>query len=1350
MKSVQRIISMILALSLILEFCPQAALAAETEQTQETEIAVTARETTLETTAPAEAVTEPVEETATPTEAAKEPVEEDEVPEAFASGNAEVSVPAYNSAAAPTIVKSGKCHYLMTWKLDSEGTLTLSSKNPMYNYTGDIYDYNSYSNLPPWVSDIQVRNAVKKVVLEEGITTIGDKAFTDVKNLESISIPDSVTKIGYMALRNTNLGSVVIPDTVTSIGDSAFSNCTNLSSVTLSSNLTSIGAGAFAGCGKIDRITLPESLTSIGNEAFYRCGMQEITIPESITEIGDRAFAECNNLTKVIIPDSVANMGGEVFSFCANLDTITLSKNLTSIGERAFYYCKKLSSILIPDGVTQIGDSAFYHCDNLTSITIPASVTSIGDESFRECGNVTDVYYQGTQEQWEALKANWGMYNEGLWNANIHYNYVVEEEPEDISGTCGENLTWSLVDGLLAIGGEGEMITAPGMGNTPWYDYRDDITRIVIQEGVTSIGYAAFWGLSNLFSVEIPGSVAVIGRDAFGQCTTLGSVKIPEGVTSIQMCAFSGCSSLKRVELPKTIKGIQKLAFEGCFALESVVIPEGVAAIEECTFQGCYSLANLYIPASVTSIGQNALACSYGFTNPKAQDVYFGGNEEQWEKISTDAGLWSGAVVHFNSTGLGDDPPVVEIRPSYGAEKTISTGAYSEVEMYYLNNYLTEWKKAYDDFISKVDACLKEFNGAGEESKETSICQEAARMRKYDKEGTPSRGKYLTMMIGDWSGSFEEKYEEDAYHALATFFYDNISASVPNLSAIDLAKPEAANKIAEAVMKNIDEQSGSYKYGHVTYSISGIDAFGSKSGIMTVSIKGKQEYLLYVCTTQTVINETINAYLKEMKELAVNSAANIANAVFKDILGVSLDQLTSNVLSAAVASIEGKFKIVLSEMFGEAGVGEDLIDRLNYYHSIYSYAKGAIKVGTAQDISTALSNIKALEYKDKKISDSAANNARSALKKAYEKLLRALQEQQDGILVEKEQSFWRWLFGCPVSISVYNSSGEQIGYVGEDDLWYTDDISITELGGVKEIVSFTEDELSFVVTATDYGTMSCMFEQYDEDFAPVGRLNYYNVILEPEQTFQVSVPETLEEENETAAITSGGEVIYPDEYISAEDSAGVTISCSAVTEDGITGGTVSGTGTYIRGDSVILRAEPYEGFRFVGWFDGEYLMGTETIYEFPARENCEISARFYKQKPILIQLEADVGGGAIGGGRYDSGETVTLIALPQSGYRFDGWYVGEELVSTDEEYSFQAAESLILHAAFLHTAVKGDLNEDGAADIQDAVYLIWNTLFPDLYPITADADFNNDGIRNSDDAVILLWHAMFPEQYPLT
>jgi len=237
---------------------------------------------------------------------------------------------------------------------------------------------------------------------------------------------------------------------------------------------------------------------------------------------------------------------------------------------------------------------------------------------------------------------------------------IVPGEPSDklpetvASGKCGDNLTWSLLDdGTLTVSGEGAMADYDNSSNlAPWYEYKDLIKTVIIEdgattigdyafkdcaslesveipEGVTSIGYAAFRNCDIITAVELPESVTSIGTAAFKLCYALESINLPDSIESIGYAAFGYCESLAEIKLPANITEIDGEVFYGCISLTTISIPNGVTRISDHAFKGCTSLASIEIPVTVTSIGKQT------FNNCNAlTDVYYYGTKDEWNAIT--------------------------------------------------------------------------------------------------------------------------------------------------------------------------------------------------------------------------------------------------------------------------------------------------------------------------------------------------------------------------------------------------------------------------------------------------------------------------------------------------------------------------------------------------------------------------------------------------------------------------------------------------------------------------------------------------------------------------------------------
>lgn len=356
---------------------------------------------------------------------------------------ADYNVSAFRSALARNAIETsltvaeGTCGDNAWWNLDDYGTLFIGGSGTMKHYGS--------ASSAPWST---YGDSIKTVQIGDGITSIGEQAFYCLNNLTDVTIPDSVTSIGYQAFYSCgSLTNITIPESVTKIGSGAFSYCSSLTDINIPKGVTVISANVFTSCSSLTGITIPEGVTTINSGAFSYCSsLTSIIIPDGVTSIGTQTFYNCNGLTSIIIPESVTKIGYESFRGCSSLTGITIPESVTSIGTKTFYNCSSLTSITIPAGVTKIDYEAFRGCSsltgiiipegvlsiesytfdscyNLTSITIPKSVTSINKRAFYNCRNLKDVYYTGTETQWNSISITAD--NTPLTTATIHYNHVV-------------------------------------------------------------------------------------------------------------------------------------------------------------------------------------------------------------------------------------------------------------------------------------------------------------------------------------------------------------------------------------------------------------------------------------------------------------------------------------------------------------------------------------------------------------------------------------------------------------------------------------------------------------------------------------------------------------------------------------------------------------------------------------------------------------------------------------------------------------------------------------------------------------------------------------------------------------
>ena len=246
--------------------------------------------------------------------------------------------------------------------------------------------------------NICYHNAITKIEFGDGVTSIGQTAFSHCFSLTNITMPDSVTSIENYAFSDCySLTRITIPNSVTSIGGTAFSNCYSLTRIIIPNSVTSIVMYAFSNCRSLKSIIIPDGVTSIRESAFRNCcSLTSTTIPDGVTSIGQTAFGSCYSLTNITIPDSVTSIETSAFSNCHSLTSLTIPDGMTSVGRSVFSNCNSLTRITIPNSVTSIRQNAFHYCYSLASIVIPDGVTSIEADAFADCYSMAEYHFKST------------------------------------------------------------------------------------------------------------------------------------------------------------------------------------------------------------------------------------------------------------------------------------------------------------------------------------------------------------------------------------------------------------------------------------------------------------------------------------------------------------------------------------------------------------------------------------------------------------------------------------------------------------------------------------------------------------------------------------------------------------------------------------------------------------------------------------------------------------------------------------------------------------------------------------------------------------------------------------------
>ncbi len=483
--------------------------------------------------------------------------------------------PAITASAAT----GGTCGEHVTWEL-ANGVLTISGTGEMTDYTLEERPFSGLS--------------FTKAVISDGVTSIGDYTFMRCFGLKSVSIADSVKRFGKQAFYQcTALTDLPIPDSVTDIGLDVFNETPWLEAKQNEDPLVIVNSILVDGRTCTGEVTIPDGVTRIGEYAFYLAKtMTDVHIPSSVTSIAAGAFSGCWELKSVTVPNGVTAIEGAAFARCGALTSVKIPNSVTSIGASSFFSCTSLKSVILPDSVTSIGVTAFEDCTALESITIPAGVSDISEWAFVNCKKLTIKGYSGSYAETYAAEKE------------IPFSSLGSvPETGGQSGKCGENLTWTLKDGVLTVSGEGAMEDYTSF-TKPFADL--EFTKAVISDGVTSIGAYAFYECETLTELTIADSVTSIGARACSNCAALTDTAIPENVTGIGSLAFSRTPWLETKKQENPLVVVNGLLLDGAACSGDVVIPDGVTAILDAAFSFNTRVTGVSIPDSVTDIFSSA------------------------------------------------------------------------------------------------------------------------------------------------------------------------------------------------------------------------------------------------------------------------------------------------------------------------------------------------------------------------------------------------------------------------------------------------------------------------------------------------------------------------------------------------------------------------------------------------------------------------------------------------------------------------------------------------------------------------------------------------------------------------
>ncbi len=454
------------------------------------------------------------------------------------------------------------------------------------------------------------------VSVPDSVQRIGAEAFYGCVLLEEISLENTLQSVGVNAFAETawsaahqedvillldeivmisaaeDLTELKVPDTVRIIADEACAAHTALESVTLSAQTGYVGTKSFYGCTGLRSAVIPSGVKSIGSYAFADSALTRLTVPATVLSVGKGAFLRCTQLEQVTLWDGILRIDGSAFAECSSLKQVTVPNSVTNLGASAFRQCSALQKVVLGRCVTTLADSLFRECSALSEVTFGGAVQEIGSGAFNKCTSLRRI----------ALPDS-----------------VTSIGPEAFQ-TCLSLTEITLPPGLLDIGKNAFFDTAfynnlrAEYPESPFIisgdvllGYEGDMTSLELPYGVRVIGGAAFAANENIEYIFFPKTVTCISSYAFDNLCELKQVYGLEQVQYIGEYAFWDCASLQQLTIPGSVGVIREGLLLGCTELSSVTVEEGITEIGEDAF--CLSgLQSVILPASVSYIEENAFA----------------------------------------------------------------------------------------------------------------------------------------------------------------------------------------------------------------------------------------------------------------------------------------------------------------------------------------------------------------------------------------------------------------------------------------------------------------------------------------------------------------------------------------------------------------------------------------------------------------------------------------------------------------------------------------------------------------------------------------------------------------------
>ena len=1072
------------------------------------------------------------------------------------------------------------------------------------------------------------------------VTTIGASAFRNCTSIQTVTTPDSLTKIDKAAFAGcVNLREFIMlsgesqtMDVV--IAEGAFSGCKLLENVKLADSVIELGDKCFYGCESLDSIVLPKRLKKLGVLMFYRTNIQSIVIPKTVgncfqyeyegtftgakkletvifedgTErIPSVVLAHCGSVKYITIPDTVRTIGTYAFYKCSALETVYLNHSV-SIQSYAFAGCGLLSEFVMDKGNSEwtygIGDNVFENCHSLQIVSLPENVTSLGSKCFYNCKNLKSL----------ELPKNLSSLGGGcLCGTGIETIHIPSKTNLSVVSSCSTGVS-------------GQYAFYNGLGGMR------ELRNVIFDDG---------W-------LKIPYSVL--------EASTVKNIIIPDSVRTIESAAFISCSNLESIKLPG-VECIRSQALKDCSSLESIWLSKSILTVEESVFDGCSNL----------------------------RDVYYEGSENEWNNFITSVLPNSGnddflnATVHFNSS----------ITSSYSINnKYVGTFAYQSMSQNKSKTY--DYEFDFDDFF------VSSYNYQHSIAK-MSLRVAMAAMDPDEVAGSSEAGKYIKPLMDDLDfvntsicypnpngntigtaigcKTIANENEEDTLILMAirgggykNEWAGNANVGDANHSVIydnhygfDLAADQALERLKEFV--STTAPSGNLKIWICGYSraaaVANLVAAKLDDGVNGINVEPDHVYAYCFECPQN----TINDYASDGKYSNIKSVVNMVDVVplvapaapgweyrrFGTTLYIPNALYTTEYSDMEKDMEEEYIKILGADydedlFYSELVRSSDMtgvIDTTNNIRLVSNLARLLQNPvyymekcqGSMWDIMMTMNSeegFNAMDYIPGFLSElilrstfapvssrvfgfstlvSAAdrlltNGSRTLVTNHYPELLLAWLDSLSGDELRTTIDYHIVYVNCPVNVVIHDPVKGVVGRIVNNETQLVENgvAAFVDDDGQKIIALPDGNNYSLQIMATDDGDFTYTVEEYAAgEIEPHKTTAYTNIEIEYGDCFVSKVGDVL------TLCDRDGVMIAPNMTALDDDVASYTISLDAEGN-----GHVEGGGLYKMATFCSLRAIPDTGNLFAGWRIGEEIVSEEEEYRFLVHRNEAITAVFEK------------------------------------------------------------------------------------------------------------------------------------------